>query len=55
MPATKLERVEIQGPKGIARIYWVCSNCSDFIYRTAEGIKTPDDYKYCPYCGARFQ
>jgi predicted RNA-binding Zn-ribbon protein involved in translation (DUF1610 family) len=51
----KLDRLEIKGPKGTARIYWVCSNCSEHIFRTAEGTKTPDDYRYCLNCGARFE
>jgi predicted RNA-binding Zn-ribbon protein involved in translation (DUF1610 family) len=53
---SKLERIEMMGPDNrISSIHWMCANCNEKIYRSSQGDKTPKDYLYCPFCGARFE
>lgn len=52
-----LLRIEKPGKtsKDVQMVYWICDNCSEHLYQPAHGQKKPQDYKYCPNCGARFR
>jgi predicted RNA-binding Zn-ribbon protein involved in translation (DUF1610 family) len=53
----KLERIEMLAADNSRTnsIHWMCTNCKEKIYRSGQGDKTPEDYLYCPFCGARFE